>query len=60
MEFTESKVAVVLALLLAIVVGPTMSSPMPAELRYGISVGFVAVLLVAFAVGVKYGEYRAR
>ncbi len=59
MEITESKAAVVLSLLLAVVVAPTMSSPMPAGLRYGISAGFVVTLLLAFAVGVKYGEYRA-
>jgi hypothetical protein len=59
MELDETRTAVVMALLLAIVVAPTLSSPMPRSLRYGISVGFVAVCLLAFAVGTKFGEYRA-
>ena len=59
MEFNETRSALVMALLLAVVVGPTLSSPMPRALRYGVSAGIVVVCLVAFAVGTKFGEYRA-
>ena len=60
MEVNETRAAVVMALLLALVVAPTLSSPMPRGLRYGVSAGFVVVCLLAFAVGAKFGEYRAR
>lgn len=59
MRVTETRAAVIVAFLLAVVVAPTMSSPMPRALRYGISAGFVAVCLLVFAVGVKLGEYWA-
>ena len=60
MEVNETRAALAVALLLAVVVAPTLSSPMPEALRYGVSAGFVVVTLLVFAVGVKFGEYRAR
>jgi hypothetical protein len=60
MEVNETRAALAMALLLAVVVAPTLTSPMPDPLRYGVSAGFVVVCLLAFAVGTKFGAYRAR
>lgn len=59
MEVTETRAALVMAFLLAVAVAGTITSPMPETLSYGISAGIVAFSLVVFAVGMKYGEYRA-
>lgn len=60
MEFDLRTTALLFSLPLLVLVGGTVTSPMPSALRVGISVGLVAFGLISLLVGVKHGEYRAR
>lgn len=55
MEFDARVTYGVPVLLLVVLVGGTVTSPMPTALSVGISAGLVVSLLL----GIKHGEYRA-
>ncbi|WP_255196898.1 DUF7333 family protein [Halorarius litoreus] len=59
MEFDAKTTAAVFVVLLAVIVGGTVTSPMPQTISLGISAGLVVFGLVTLFVGVKHGEYRA-
>ncbi|WP_129114954.1 DUF7333 family protein [Halegenticoccus tardaugens] len=58
MEFDLPRTAILFAIPLLIIVGGTLTSPMPQPLSLGVSVGIALFGLFALYVGVKHGEYR--
>lgn len=59
MEFDAKTTAAAFVVLLAVLVGGTVTSPMPQPLSLGISAGLVVFGLLTLFIGVKHGEYRA-
>lgn len=59
MEFDARVTYGVFVLLLLIIVGGTVTSPMPQPLSLGISAGLVVFGIVSLFLGIKHGEYRA-
>ena len=59
MEFDQRVTYGVFLVLLAVLVGGTISSPMPSGLSVGISAGLVVFGVVTLLLGIKHGEYRA-
>ncbi|MGM0591697.1 MAG: DUF7333 family protein [Halobacteriota archaeon] len=59
MEFTAQTTALLFAIPLLVIVGGTVTSPMPQPLSIGISVGIAVFGVFSLLVGVKHGEYRA-
>jgi hypothetical protein len=59
MEFDARTTGAVFAVLLLVLVGGTVTSPMPTTISLGISAGLVVFGLLTLFVGVKHGEYRA-
>lgn len=59
MEFDQRLTYGIFLVLLAVLVGGTVSSPMPTGLSAGISVGLVVFGVVTLFLGIKHGEYRA-
>lgn len=59
MEFDARVTYGVFVLLLLIIVGGTVTSPMPRPLSLGISAGLVVFGIVSLFLGIKHGEYRA-
>ena len=58
-EFNETVTGAIFAVLLLVIVGGTITSPMPQTLSIGISAGLLVFGLVTLFIGVKHGEYRA-
>lgn len=59
MEFNSRLTALLFAVPLLIIVGGTVTSPMPTTLSVGVSVGIALFGTLALGVGIKHGEYRA-
>ena len=59
MEFDARTTGAVFVVLLLVLVGGTVTNPMPTTISLGISAGLVVFGLLTLFVGVKHGEYRA-
>lgn len=60
MEFDRTTTALAFLVLLALIVGGTVLSPMRASTVAMVSVGLFVFGSVSLVIGVKHGEYRAR
>ena len=59
MEFNTSTTAIAFIILLAVLVGGTVMSPMDTSTVAMVSGGLVVFGVLSLAIGVKHGEYRA-
>ncbi|WP_330630459.1 DUF7333 family protein [Halocatena halophila] len=59
MEFTQTNAVGALVVLLALLIGGTITSPMGTTLSLMISAGLLIFGVLVFLIGVKHGEYRA-
>ena len=59
MRFDLRTTSVLFTVLLFVLVGGTVSSPMPTALSAGISVGLAVFGVASLIIGIKHGEYRA-
>ncbi len=59
MEFTQTNAVGALVVLLALLIGGTISSPMGTSLSLMISAGLLVFGVLVFWIGVQHGEYRA-
>ncbi|WP_227355426.1 DUF7333 family protein [Haladaptatus salinisoli] len=59
MKFDEVTTAVAFLVLLAIVLGGTLTSGMPQTISMMVSGGLVVFGVLVLALGVKHGEHRA-
>lgn len=58
-EFTLSTAGGIVLVLLLVVLGGTLTSPMSTSTKAMVGVGLVVFGLVTFYVGIRHGEYRA-
>ena len=59
MEFSLQTTVVLFAIPLLVIIGGTVTSPMPTPLSVGVSVGIAVFGVLALVIGIKHGEYRA-
>ncbi|MFC7045070.1 hypothetical protein ACFQH6_06225 [Halobacteriaceae archaeon GCM10025711] len=59
MEFNQTTTFGVFAVLLVVLLGGTLTSPMPQSVSMMVSGGLLAFGVVTLYLGIKHGEYRA-
>ncbi|WP_327051557.1 DUF7333 family protein [Halomicrococcus gelatinilyticus] len=59
MKFDQTTTGIAFAVLLAVILGGTLTSGMPQQISMMVSVGLTVFGVVVLAIGVKHGEYRA-
>lgn len=59
MEFDRTTTVGAFVVLLAVLVGGTLTSGMPTPIAIPVSVGLVVFSAIFLLLGVKHGEYRA-
>ncbi|SEO39838.1 hypothetical protein SAMN04487948_102234 [Halogranum amylolyticum] len=59
MEFDLPKTVLLFTVPLLVIIGGTVTSPMPSGISIGVSVGIALFGVLALVVGIKHGEYRA-
>ncbi|KTG09839.1 hypothetical protein AUR64_09420 [Haloprofundus marisrubri] len=59
MQFNLTTTVALFVVLLAVMIGGTVTSPMPTAISAGVSVGIALFGVLALVVGIKHGEYRA-
>lgn len=59
MEFNTTTTAIAFIILLAVLIGGTVMSPMSTGTVAMVSVGLVVFGVLSLALGVKHGEFRA-
>ena len=59
MEFNTTKTLIAFVVLLAILVGGTVMSPMSISTVMMVSVGLIVFGTITLFLGIKHGEYRA-
>ncbi|WP_254270940.1 DUF7333 family protein [Halorussus aquaticus] len=58
MEFDTTKTVIAFVVLLAIIIGGTMMSPMSTSTVMMVSVGLIVFGVFTLLLGIKHGEYR--
>lgn len=59
MEFDLQKTVLLFTIPLLVIIGGTVTSPMPQTISIGVSVGIALFGVLALVVGIRHGEYRA-
>lgn len=59
MEFNTTTTTIAFIVLLAVLIGGTMMSPMSTSTVLMVSVGLIAFGVLSLLLGIKHGEYRA-
>jgi hypothetical protein len=59
MEFDLQKTVLLFTIPLLVIIGGTVTSPMPQPISIGVSVGIALFGVLALVVGIRHGEYRA-
>ncbi|SDM13043.1 hypothetical protein SAMN04487949_0971 [Halogranum gelatinilyticum] len=59
MEFDLQKTVLLFTIPLLVIIGGTVTSPMPQPISIGVSVGIALFGVLALVVGIKHGEFRA-
>ncbi|WP_224447378.1 DUF7333 family protein [Haloprofundus salilacus] len=59
MQFDLTTTVALFVVPLLVIIGGTVTSPMPTTISVGVSVGIALFGVLALVVGIKHGEYRA-
>ncbi|QCJ47689.1 MULTISPECIES: DUF7333 family protein [Haloprofundus] len=59
MQFDLTTTVALFVVPLLVIIGGTVTSPMPATISVGVSVGIALFGVLALVVGIKHGEYRS-
>ncbi|WP_224269735.1 DUF7333 family protein [Haloprofundus salinisoli] len=59
MQFDLTTTVALFAVPLLVIIGGTVTSPMPTTISVGVSVGIALFGVLALVVGIKHGEYRS-
>ncbi|WP_435063049.1 DUF7333 family protein [Halobaculum sp. EA56] len=59
MRFDHPNTSLLFTVMLLVLIGGTVSSPMPTALSAGIGVGLAVFGVASLVLGIEHGEYRA-